>query len=43
MLELQTAASEYFERIILLQISPEEDEHFQLETVCWLCENQYKT
>ena len=37
MLELHYTANEYFKRNITLNLSPEEEEQFQLAEACWLC------
>ena len=39
MLTLEKIASKYFKTNLELQISPQEEESFQLAEECWLCEN----
>ena len=40
MLTLEKIANIYFETNISLEITPEEEESFQLSKVCWLCERE---
>ena len=39
MLTLEKNASNYFETNLHLQITPQEEESFQLAEECWFCEN----